>query len=183
MEVLMRSFGVRSGVRARLLLAATLGLALALPVALPAMAQQASVAPAPAFADAEAEGAALATRFMEILGLPDAEKAAELETFLGDAFQLVRANGTWADKAAYLADPATVHEFRIENVVTTQHEDLAVVSYVLETTETIDGVESTNHAPRLSVFHWDGAGWRLVAHSNFGVVEPPASEPSPAPAG
>lgn len=179
----MRSFGVRFDVRARLLLAATLGLALVLPAALPTMAQQASVAPAPVFTDAEAEGAALATRFMEILGLPEAEKVAELETFLGDAFQLVRANGTWADKAAYLADPATVHEFRIEDATTTQDGDLAVVSYRLETTETIDGVEQSSHAPRLSVFHWDGTGWRLVAHSNFGVVDPPASEPSPSPAG
>lgn len=174
----MRSFGLR----ARLLLAATLGLALVIPVALPVAAQDASGAPAPAFTDPATEGGALATRFMEILGLPDTEKVTELEAFLGDEFQIVRANGTWADKAAYLANPATVHDFRIENVVTTQHEDLAVVSYLLETTETIDGVESTNHAPRLSVFHWDGTAWQLVAHSNFGVIDPPAEEASPAPA-
>lgn len=174
----MRSLGLR----VRLLLAATLGLALVVPIALPATAQDASVAPAPVFTDANAEGAALATRFLEILGLPDAEKVAELETFLGEEFQIVRANGTWADKPAYLADPATVHSFKVENAITTQHEELAVVSYLLETTETIDGVEQSSHAPRLSVFHWGGAGWQLVAHSNFGVIDPPASKPSASPA-
>lgn len=174
----MRSFG--SG--ARLLVAATLGLLLVVPVAAPVAAQDASAAPAPVLADVNADAGALATRFMEILGMPDADKGAELQTFLADEFQIVRANGTWADKAAYLANPATVHEFKVENVVGTQHEDLVVVSYMLETTETIDGVETTSHAPRLSVFHWDGMQWQLAAHSNFGVLEAPVTEPSASPA-
>lgn len=170
-----------TGLRARLLLAVTVAAALVVPVALPAMAQEASPAPAPVLADANADGAALATRFLEILGLPDVEKAAELETFLGDEFQIVRANGTWATKADYIANPATVHEFKVENAVGTQDNDILVVSYLLETTETIDGVETTSHAPRLSVFHWDGA-WQMAAHSNFGVVDAPEASPSAAPA-
>lgn len=172
----MRSFGLR----ARLLLAATMAVALVVPVALPAMAQDASPAAAPVLADPSAEGAALATHFMETLGMADADKVAELEVFLGDEFQIVRANGTWANKADYLANPATVHQFKVENAVGTQDNDILVVSYLLETTETIDGVETTSHAPRLSVFHWDGA-WQLAAHSNFGVVDAPA-EPSASPA-
>lgn len=174
----MRSFGRRT----RLLLAAMLGLALALPLALPAAAQEASAAPAPVLTDASAEGGALATRFMEILGLADADKATELESFLADEFQLVRANGTWADKAAYVANPATVHDFKLENVVGTQTDDVVVVSYVLATTETIDGVESTSRAPRLSVFHWNGMQWQLAAHSNFGVIDAPEASPTAAPA-
>lgn len=172
-----------SRLRARLLMAVTLGLVLAVTVALPVAAQVASPAPAPALVDLETEGGALATRFMEILGLAEADKATELETFLAEEFQLVRANGTWADKAAYVANPATVHDFRIVGVVATQTDDVVVVSYTLETTETIDGVEQTSRAPRLSVFHWNGMGWQLAAHSNFGVVDVPAAPPSAAPAG
>jgi hypothetical protein len=174
----MRSFGLR----ARLLMAVTFGLVLAVPVGSPAVAQVASPAPAPAMNDLETEGGALATRFMEILGLAEPEKAAELGAFLAEEFQLVRANGTWADKTAYVANPATVHDFRIVDVVATQTDDVVVVSYTLETTETIDGVEQTSRAPRLSVFHWNGMGWQLAAHSNFGVTDPPAEEPGAAPA-
>ncbi len=168
----MRSF--RS--RARLVLGTALAVLLLLPAAMPVVAQDASPAAPPA-----ADGAALATRFLEILGLPDGEKTTELDRFLADEFQIVRANGDQLDKAAYLAAPATVAEFLISAVVATQHEDLVVVSYLLATTETIEGVEQTTTAPRLSVFHWNGVMWQLAAHSNFGAISTTA-EPSASPA-
>lgn len=168
--------------RSRVLLGAALALTLLVPFAAPAMAQEPSPAPAPVFADPALDGGALATRFMEILGLPDTEKVAALERFLADEFQIVRADGSRLDHDAYLARPATVHQFQITDVIATQHEDLVVVSFTLATTETIDGVEQTTTAPRLSVFHWDGADWQLAAHGNFGAISTAPAEPSTGPA-
>jgi len=169
----MRSFRSRS----RIVLGAALAVLLLVPAAVPAVAQDASPAAPPT-----ADGAALATRFLEILGLPDDVKASELEGFLADEFQIVRASGARLDKAAYVASPASVSDFLIRDVVATQHEDLIVVSYLLATNETLDGVEQTTTAPRLSVFHWDGAMWQLAAHSNFGAISTTTSEPSASPA-
>lgn len=169
--------------RSRVLLGTALALTLLVPVAAPAMAQDPSPVPAPILADLATDGGALATRFLEILGLPDVDKVAALEGFLADEFQIVRADGSRLDRDAYLAKPATVHQFLITDVIATQHEDLVVVSFTLATTETIDGVEQTTTAPRLSVFHWDGADWRLAAHSNFGALATVPAEPSAAPAG
>jgi len=169
--------------RSRVLLGAALALTLLVPVAAPAMAQDPSPLPAPVLADLATDGGALATRFLEILGLPEADKVAALEHFLADEFQIVRADGSRLDRDAYLAKPAAVHQFLITDVITTQHEDIVVVSFTLAITETIDGVEQTTTAPRLSVFHWDGADWQLAAHSNFGALATVPAEPSAAPAG
>lgn len=166
--------------RSRSLLGAALALMMLVPAALPAMAQSAE--PAPALEDLTGEGSALANRFLEILGLPEDQKATELESFLADEFQIVRATGVRLDKAAYIAAPASVAEFAITEVVATQHEDLVVVSYLLATTETIDGVEQTTTAPRLSVFHWNGTGWQLAAHANFGALDETEPAPSASPA-
>lgn len=157
------------------ILSAVVALLLLLPAALPAAAQDASSAPA-------ADGQALATRFMDILGIEDAaQKASDLEAFLADEFQVVRANGDRVAKADYLQNAPTVHEFTISDVITTQDRDILVVSYMLSTTETIDGVEQTSVAPRLSVFHWDAGAWELAAHSNFGAIS--VTQASPAPSG
>ncbi|MFN8620801.1 MAG: nuclear transport factor 2 family protein [Chloroflexota bacterium] len=163
----------------RAILGAAVALLLLVPAVLPAAAQDASVAPPPA-----ADGQALAEKYMDILALPDAaQKQAELQAFLGDEFQVVRASGPRQDKAAYLVNPPTVHAYTISDVVTTQDANVAVVSYLLNTTETIDNVEQTHTAPRLSVFHWNGTDWELIAHSNFGAIDLPAASPAASPAG
>jgi len=167
--------------RSRGVLGAALALLLLVPAALPAAAQ--SVQPAPALEDLVADGGALAARFPEIVSLPDAEKVRELEGFLGEEFQIVRATGARLDKAGYLASPSSVAEYAISDVVATQHDDVVVVSYLLAVTATIEGVEQTSTAPRLSVFHWNGEMWQLAAHSNFAAIsvttEPNASPPEP----
>jgi hypothetical protein len=167
----MRS--VRTSSRA--MLGAAIALLLLIPAALPAAAQDAS---APA-----ADGQALVSQYMDILGVADAaQKSAQLDALLGDEFQVVRANGDQQDKASYLQNPPTVHEYTVSGVVTTQHENVAVVSYTLATTETIDGAQQASTAPRLSVFHWNGSAWELIAHSNFAPLEVVTASPAPRPA-
>jgi hypothetical protein len=127
----------------------------------------------------ETVGEALANRFFEILALPDEEKVGALEGFLAPEFQLVRATGDRLDRATYLAAPATVHEWRISEVRTTSAPDLLVVSYLVATTETLDGLEQTTTAPRLSVFRSVDGTWMLAAHSNFGAISTTTATPEP----
>jgi len=168
-----------SSSRSRAALGAVLALLLLVATALPAAAQ--SDQPAPVLGDLVVEGAALAERFVEIASLPDAEKVGELEGFLADEFQIVRATGARLDKAGYLVSPSSVSEYAISDVVATQHDDIVVVSYLLAVTATIDGVEETTTAPRMSVFHWNGELWQLAAHSNFAAISV-TTEPSASPA-
>ena len=158
---------------------AALLLLLLVPTAAPVAAQGGQ--PAPLLEDLARDGGALAERFVEIASLPDDEKVAELDGFLGEEFQIVRATGARLAKAGYLASPSTVTDHAISEVVATQHDDVVVVSYLLTVTATIEGVEQTTTAPRLSVFHWNGEMWQLAAHSNFAAISV-TTEPSPSPA-
>jgi len=159
---------------------AALALLLLVPAAMPAGAR--SPEPAPVLEDLGEDGRALAERFPEILSLPDEAEVRELlEAFLAEEFQVVRATGARLDKAGYLASHSTVEEYTISDVVATQHDDVVVVSYLLTFTGTIEGVEHTSTAPRLSVFHWNGAMWQLAAHSNFAPISV-TTEPSASPA-
>jgi hypothetical protein len=169
-----------SSSRSRAVLGAALALVLLVPAVLPAAAQSAQ--PAPTLEDLGADGGALVERFLEILSLQDEEKVTELEGFLGEEFQLLRASGARLDKDAYLAAPSSVDEYAISDVVATQHDDLVVVSYLLAVTATIGGAAHTSTAPRMSVFHWNGQMWQLAAHSNFAAIsETPEPTASPAP--
>ena len=143
---------------------------------LPVLAQDASGSPAPQAIDAPSAedtlelGTQLATQFFTILAEPEAEKSASLEAFLAPEFQIVRANGDRLGREAYLAAPANVEDFTISDVAATQGGDVVVVTYLIETTETIDGVEQTTTAPRLSVFRLVDGVWQLSAHANFGAI-------------
>jgi hypothetical protein len=123
-------------------------------------------------ADVDERGVALVETFIDILKQPEAEKQAGLEDFLADEFQIVRSNGTTRDKAAYVADPATVFEVSIADVQATEAGGVLVVSYVLSVDEVLDGVETVTVAPRLSVFHQgDDGDWQIAAHANFGALD------------
>jgi hypothetical protein len=141
-------------------------------IAVPAVAQ-APAAAAPVLDDPTAEGVALVDGYMAILGLPEDAKVAGLETLLAPGFQVVRANGDRQDRAGYLASPPEVETYAITDAVATQDADVLVVSYLLETSETVDGVAQTTTAPRLTVFHWIDDAWLLAAHANFGALASP----------
>jgi len=142
--------------------------------------------PSTAAADSQL-GQELAGQFFSILQRGD---ATNLEEFLDPAFQLARTDGSAADKAQYLKQPAKVQAFQIDRVVTTRDGDLLVVRYDVVTEEVIDGkAYSSEPKPRLSVFIDDNDTWRMLAHANLSVpgsastpataaVTPPLSDPA-----
>lgn len=158
------------GLLIRSVAVATLLLAVAIPVA----AQ--STAPTD---DIATQGAALVDRFLTIASEPDEQKRASLEGFLAPEFQLIRADGTRLDREAYIANPSSVTEYSISDLVATASDGVIVTTYLLSVTVTIDDVTSTTTAPRLSVFTQHGEEWQLSAHANFSPLEP---EPEASPA-
>lgn len=124
-------------------------------------------------ADVQAQASALVDEFLSILELQGDEKHAQLETFLADEFQIVRANGSHLDKSGYLENSATVQRADVTNLEATMSDGVIVASYALSVEETIDGVQQSTLAPRLSVFRQSADGsWHIVAHANFGALDP-----------
>lgn len=123
-------------------------------------------------------GEELADEFFSILQRGDTE---QLDAFLSPAFQIARADGSTADKAQYLQQPATVQAYQIDNVVATRDGEVLVVRYEVTTEEVIDRqAYASDPAPRLSVFVDEGGTWQLIAHANLNV--PSADTPPAAPA-
>ena len=96
-----------------------------------------------------------------------------LAPILAPEYQIMRNNGVGYDREGYLnrgagtvsAQPGFSHE----DLVVTADDDILVARYFLTIDETIDGEPVKRCAPRLTVFRKIDAGWKVVAHSNFGV--------------
>lgn len=126
-------------------------------------------------------GEELADEFFSILQRGDAEA---LTDFLDPAFQIARADGSTADKAQYLQQPATVQAYQIDNVVATRDGAVLVVRYDVTTEEVIDRqAYSSDPAPRLSVFVDENGTWKMIAHANLNVpsTDTPPAAPATAP--
>jgi hypothetical protein len=120
-----------------------------------------------------AKGRELVERFFDLLQDQD---LAGLRRFLSPAFQLQRANGTFANKAEYLEEPAVVESYELRDLRVTRDGKVIVARYDVVADVTIDGQpQSTEPAPRLSVFTKGGRRWQILAHANFNV---PAEEPA-----
>jgi Domain of unknown function (DUF4440) len=121
--------------------------------------------PAPVYPDAAGGAQPLVTKLFQLLKDKD---TAGLEAFLSPAFTLQRADGSSADKADFVQRPADVLQFTISGLTATQTDGVLVARYLADVVGTVNGRPySPGPAPRLSVFIWDGADWRLVAHANF----------------
>lgn len=126
----------------------------------------AATRPAPTLKDPAATARGLVTEYLTILQRSD---TAALAKFLDPAFQLQRADGTGADRAQYLADPATVTAFTIAQPLTARQDgDVLTVRWGVEVDSVINGTtQAAGTAPRLSTFVWRNGRWRLVSHGNF----------------
>ena len=131
-----------------------------------------AVAAAPAFADTTvpmAEAQAAIDGFIDALFSGDPVR---IDAVLAPEFQVLRADGKSYDKAAYLANlPQYKFRPRTRDLKVTSHEDLLVVNYLVETEQTVDGQSFAPLAPRLTVFHKEGAVWQVVSHANFAQLD------------
>ena len=121
---------------------------------------------APRLDDPAATAKSLVTNWLEVLKAGDLEAIADA---MAPSFQIQRADGSSADRAAYLADPAVVSSYVIgDQIVATQSGDTLTVRWSLKVTETLDDVTYTDvEAPRLVAFEWQDGAWRIISYANF----------------
>ena len=96
-----------------------------------------------------------------------------IDAVLAPEFQIMRADGTAYDKAAYLASslPRVAGIPELSEMAVTRHDDLLVTRYYVSVQEMRDGKTVELHAPRLTVFRKAGDVWLVVAHANFATLE------------
>ena len=118
---------------------------------------------------ASPEDAATAERVQnEFFGALQSGNAEALAALLSPAFQLVRADGSYADREQYLANPATMNSFTLSDFEVTAQGDVIVARFLGQTSEVINGVEyNRDPAPRFAVMKRDGDTWKIVAQVNF----------------
>ena len=125
---------------------------------------------APDVSDPTATGTQLVDRFLSTLKGSTTDTAA-LSAILAPDFQLVRADGTRANKDSYLADPAEVFNYEIKNLRavadTFGGAATLTVSFDVAIDEVINGQSITTTSPRLGAFVWSDGEWLLVSWANF----------------
>jgi hypothetical protein len=111
----------------------------------------------------------------ESLMMLQAEDMAGLKIFLAPQFLIQRGDGTYLDKAQYLADPSEVDSFKIRGVVGTNAGGVRVIRFEANTRQRIEGKEvAGGWIPRLSTFIKEEGIWKLISHANF-LLPPPTS--------
>lgn len=93
---------------------------------------------------------------------------ADLGDFLAPDFQLLRTDGTSADKQQYIDQLPTLKSYSIGAVTGLEYSNTLTATYSAATNLVVDG-KQYNGAPNpfLSVFVKRGGQWRLVGHGNF----------------
>lgn len=119
--------------------------------------------------EAQEDAAVLAetqlTRFHEALA-----GKGKLDDVLGDAFQLMRTDGSRYDRAGYLARPASLSGWTLSDIKAIQSGDLLTATYFSGITGQIEGAGIASEGePRLVVFTKVGREWKLQAFATLGL--------------
>jgi len=92
-----------------------------------------------------------------------------LADVLGDAFQIMRTDGTRLDRAAYLDRPASYGDYRLSGVKGTLAGDVLTVTYFTTAAGTVGEQDVMSEGePRLAVFTRSDGQWALQGLANLG---------------
>ncbi len=139
-------------------------LLLAAPLHTPAMAAAPAFADDAAASEPQKTGRALVERFFDLLSKDSPSEG--LDAFLSPAFQICRADGSFANKQEYLANPAKVERFTIADDGFRAYRDgpALTVRFAIDVEEQIDGGEvAAMQAMRSGTFLQEGGGGRLLS--------------------
>ena len=115
--------------------------------------------------DAATVAAAQLERFYEALA-----GRGELSAVLGDAFQIMRTDGTRYARETYLSRPPSYSGYKLGDVRAFQAGDVLTASYYAGVTGTLEGSGiASDDQPRLAVFTRDGGEWKMQALANLGM--------------
>jgi ketosteroid isomerase-like protein len=142
---------------------AIFGIALALVVGLAGGWQLRSVA-----AGAEENAATVAAAEIDRLYQATSGKR-PLADVLGEAFQLMRTDGSRYGRDDYLARPPSLSSYSIDGIEATQSGDVLTATFFAGLTGTVGGTERKGSGdPRLAVFTRVDGAWKLQAFANLG---------------
>jgi ketosteroid isomerase-like protein len=92
-----------------------------------------------------------------------------LADVLGEAFQLMRTDGSRYDREGYLARPASLSSYSIDGIEATQSGDVLTATFLASLTGDVGGTERQGTGdPRLAVFSKVDGAWKLQAFANLG---------------
>jgi ketosteroid isomerase-like protein len=127
-------------------------------------------------AEAQEDAAVLAeaqlTRFYEALA-----GRGELGEVLGDAFQIMRTDGTRYDRAAYPSRPPSYSAYKLGDIRAFQAGDVLTATYFADATGTIEDKSiASEDQPRLAVFTRADGEWKMqgIANLGMGLMSDPA---------
>jgi ketosteroid isomerase-like protein len=92
-----------------------------------------------------------------------------LADVLGEAFQLMRTDGSRYGRDEYLARPPNLSTYSIHDVEATRSGDVMVATFFASLTGTVGGTQREGTGdPRLAVFSRVDGAWKLQAFANLG---------------
>jgi hypothetical protein len=141
--------------------------------ALVALAMLAGLLPARAAEDPDALAQTQLARFYDALS-----GKGDLGAVLGDAFQIMRTDGTRYDRVGYIARHPAYTSYKITGVKAALAGDTLTVSYFAAVNGQVEDTgRATEGDPRLAVFTRAGGEWKLQSIANLGLGI--ASNPKP----
>ncbi|MBN9010628.1 MAG: nuclear transport factor 2 family protein [Rhizobiales bacterium] len=121
--------------------------------------------PARAAEDADTVAEAQLARFYDALS-----GKGDLGAVLGDAFQIMRTDGTRYDRAGYISRHPAYTSYRLSDVKASLAGDVLTVSYFAAVNGQVeDTARATAGDPRLAVFVRAGGEWKLQSIANLGL--------------
>jgi ketosteroid isomerase-like protein len=89
---------------------------------------------------------------------------------LGDAFQVMRTDGSRYDRAGYAARPPLIKGYKLAGLKAAEADGVLTATFFATTEATVDGVSrSSIGQPRLAVFSKATGDWKLQAFANLGT--------------
>jgi hypothetical protein len=80
------------------------------------------------------------------------------------------------DQNIAVAKSLNVGDYKMDDFKVTEGPNTLIVTYVLATTETIDGNTLTSKANRLSIWQNTNNNWQMIAHASLIPVVPPKAK-------
>ena len=94
----------------------------------------------------------------------------DLAATLGDAFQIVRTDGTRYDRETYLSRPPSYSGYKLGDIRAFLSGDVLTASYYAGVTGTLEGAGiASDDQPRLAVFAREGGEWKMQGLANLGM--------------
>jgi hypothetical protein len=101
-----------------------------------------------------------------------AKNSAALEEILGDEFLIQRTDGSWTDKAGFLARLPDLRAFDTADVTERRGVNTIIARFTATAELSVNGSPyRTTSAPMLVVFEWLEGHWELQAQGNFNLPQ------------